>query len=450
MELKASAQLLLDPELLERAIRLFADFLTTPIHLEDDDDETAGPSEEPVNRGSAPWHDGSGGADGDYADFVRDRFDVEPLTVLPLSDVVIAVKDDRVTLPLRGVLFVPPGSVTSLQEFGDVAVYVRRMFICERERDLLPPWARFVRGVVESPRLRPTVSRESLRQDDFFRQAQAGLELQLTNHFERLAREEPETWREVVIAHNDLIKGWSLQAPKLFRAVADLVHFDTSRGRLTLPQVRALTGDVVHYFSDDAGLNQDRLLYEARGLLVVDASRFAEEAFLKRYAIERAADGVKLEQLRPGAGSLFSPAAGALPCVTAHFEAHGVPARAVRFAPASLPALLIYPPAHDRTKRVQAALDQNVVSGPIADLMRDFLARRAGGEPNSAPVLHLNAESALLAELERRGPDDPSFPSALDLVFQSARFFAGKQMNADESRGAFESAMTSLAALLRR
>jgi molecular chaperone HtpG len=443
MELKPAAQLLLDPELLERAIRVFADFLPTPVHLAEEDEE---PSPEPVNRGQAPWHDEAGPEA--YSDYVQDRFGVEPLSVLPLSDVVIPLGDDRLTLPLRGVLFVPPGSVTSLQEYGDVAVYVRRMFICERERDLLPAWARFVRGVIESPRLRPTVSRESLRQDELFRQVQAGLESQLTAHFERLAREEPDAWREIVVAHNDLIKGWAVQAPRLFEAVADLVHFDTSRGRLTLPEVRAVTGSTLHYFSDETGLNQDRLLYEARGLLVVDASRFAEEAFLKRYAAERG--DVRLEQLRPGAESLFRTADDELREVRRHFESQGVSARAVRFAPASLPALLVYPPAHDRARRVQAALDQNLVRGPIAELMRDFLARRAGGESGAAPVLHLNADSRLMNELERRGPGHQSFSAALDLVFQAARFFAGKHMSPDEARRAFESAMASLAALLAR
>jgi molecular chaperone HtpG len=449
MELKASAQYLLDGEVLERAIRLFADFLPTPIHLADADaGEEPAEGDEPVNRGRAPWHEEDGGSEEALREFVRERFDVEPLAVLRLEDVVVPVGDDQVTLPLAGVLFVPPGSVTSLREYGDVAVYVRRMFICERERDLLPPWARFVRGVVESPRLRPTVSRESLRQDELFRRAQAGLEAQLTQSFVRLARDEPEAWREIVLAHNDLIKGWALQAPALFRAVADLVHFETSRGRLTIPQIRAVTGDSIHYFADESGLNQDRLLYEARGLLVVDASRFAEEAFLQRYAVER--PGTRLEQVRPGAADLFAPADGALPAIVARFGELGVEARPVRFQPATLPALLIYPPAHDRVKRVQAALEKDVLAGPIAELMREFLARRGGANGAAAPVLHLNAESALLRELERRGPNDPAFAPALDLLLEGARFFAGKQMSADESAAAFQRAMAALAALLAR
>jgi len=440
MELKPHAQFLLDPDVLSRAIRSFADFLPTPVFLDD----------ERVNRGRAPWH-GDGGppaeaaSDEEYVEFVRERFGVEPLTVVALSDVVLKLGDDKVTIPLAGVLFVPPGSITSLQEYGDVAVYVRRMFLCERERDLLPAWARFVRGVVESPRLRPTVSREALRQDETFRQVQAGLEAALLAHFETLAREQPAVWNEVVFAHNDLIKGWAVQAPRLFECVADRVQFETSRGRLTLPEVRAVNGGELHFFSDDAGLNQERLLFEARGRVVVDASRFAEEAFLRRYAAAR--PDVRLAQLTSGSTALFAAADGALPELLRHFEGRGIAGRAVRFEPASLPALLIYPPTHDRVRRVRDALQQGSLEGPIGALLREYVERRGGD--GAGPVLHLNAGSALLAELERRGPADPSFAPAADLLLQGARFFAGKQLAAEESRSAFESAMASLAALLK-
>jgi hypothetical protein len=237
-----------------------------------------------------------------------------------------------------------------------------------------------------------------------------------------------------------------VRRPRLFECVADRVQFETSRGRLTLPEVRAVNGDVLDYFSDDAGLNQERLLFEARGRVVIDASRFAEEAFLRRYAAAR--PGVKLAQLAPGSHALFADANGALPKLVRHFEERGVACRAVRFEPASLPALAIYPPAHDRLRRVREALQQGALEGPIGALLREFVERRSGD--TAGPVLHLNAGSALLAELERRGPDDPSFAPALDLLHQGARFFAGKQLAADESRRAFESAMASLAALLRR
>jgi hypothetical protein len=129
------------------------------------------------------------------------------------------------------------------------------------------------------------------------------------------------------------------QAPRLFECVADRVQFETSRGRLTLPEVRAVNGGELHFFSDDAGLNQERLLFEARGRVVVDASRFAEEAFLRRYAAAR--PDVRLAQLTSGSTALFAAADGALPELLRHFEGRGIAGRAVRFEPASLPALLI-------------------------------------------------------------------------------------------------------------
>jgi molecular chaperone HtpG len=439
MELKASANALLDRDTLARAITIYADFLAVPIHLAEEDEE---PQAQALNRGEAPWHRGGDAAD--HEAFVRERFEVDPLAVLPLEDVVVSLGDDRFTLPLSGALFVPPGSVTSLREWGEVAVYVRRMFICERERDLLPPWARFVRGIVESPRLRPTVSRESLRQDELYRQAQAGLEAQLLAWFERLASGEPGRWREIVVAHNDLLKGWALQAPRLFRCVAERVHFETSRGRLTLPEIRKESGDTLHYFNDDSGLNQERLLFEARGLVLIDASRFAEEAFLRRYAAERA--DVRLDQLRPGATSLFVPVEGVLPRIRAWCEQQGHRVRTVRFEPTSLPALWIYPPAHDRTRRVEEALETDRIGGPVGELLRGFLE---GRRPDDAvPALHLNAGSELLRVIDSRGPDDRSFAPAIDVVLHAARCFAGKRLSAADSRAGFESAMTSLRTLL--
>jgi hypothetical protein len=96
---------------------------------------------------------------------------------------------------------------------------------------------------------------------------------------------------------------------------------------------------------------------------------------------------------------------------------------------------------------VRDALQQGSLEGPIGALLREYVERRGGD--GAGPVLHLNAGSTLLAELERRGPADPSFAPAADLLLQGARFFAGKQLAAEESRGAFESAMASLAALLK-
>ena len=111
--------------------------------------------------------------------------------MLPLHDARVHLGHDTMTVPLQGFLFVPPGSVASVREYGDLNIFIRRMFICERERDLLPPWARFVRGVIECPLLQPTASREGIHQDENFELVRQALENQLGRGLRDLARDQP-------------------------------------------------------------------------------------------------------------------------------------------------------------------------------------------------------------------------------------------------------------------
>ena len=42
---------------------------------------------------------------------------------------------------------------------GEVDLYISRMFIKANHKELLPRWARFVKGVINTPDLTPTLSR---------------------------------------------------------------------------------------------------------------------------------------------------------------------------------------------------------------------------------------------------------------------------------------------------
>jgi hypothetical protein len=77
-------------------------------------------------------------------------------------------------------------SVVSIKEYGSIAVYIRRMAICDSDKDLLPSWARFVRGVIDCPALQPTASRESVHQDDVFESVRQVLAEQLGNGLRKL------------------------------------------------------------------------------------------------------------------------------------------------------------------------------------------------------------------------------------------------------------------------
>ncbi len=275
LKVKPAASFILNEQTLTDTVRTYADFLPIPIHVNGD--------EYPVNLMAPPWE--ADEPDRAVLEYIGRAFHgAKPLCVLPLHDAKVNVGHDKLTVPLKGFLFVPPGSVASVREFGDLTVFIRRMFICERERDLLPPWARFVRGVIECPLLQPTASREGIHQDENFESVRQALEEQLGDGLRRLAREDPQTWKRVVRGHSDVIIGWAVTDNEFFERVEDIVTFRTTRGPLSVPEYLDQSGGNLYYVTRELGSLQEQLLAEGRDVPAIDASWFSVTPFLEKYA----------------------------------------------------------------------------------------------------------------------------------------------------------------------
>ncbi len=433
LHLKLAGEFLLNEDIVRKAIRNYADFLNVPIYMNRE--------EKPVNVLDAPWHRGAN-LDS-FRDYVTERFNTrEPLTILPLKNHVETVthpdgSEDSVVTPLAGVLFIPPRSVVSLTEYGDVSVYIRRMFVTDNERELLPRWARFVRGVVESPVLKPIVSREGVRRDDTFYRVQKAIESQLLEHLKSLAEDDLKLWRGIVVAHSDLIKGWALESYTFFEAVCEYVTFDTSRGNLTLRDYLKVSGGHIYYYVEERGSTQEKMLYEAQGLVVIDASRFAEEEFLQGYALTH--PGVEMYQLKPGADFVFTPVEKPVPNwkdITLYYNQQGVQTNIVKFEPSSIPALLIHQPGSDEIAQARESL--NDLSGPVARFVGEYLRRFDPDRKNTQGILHLNANNPLIQRLLKLSPDQEAFTAALEIIYHNARFFAGRTLTPHEAMQSFD------------
>lgn len=439
LHLKVDGEFLLNEGIVMAAIRTFADFLPIPITVNGEPD--------PANRITPPW--AAGAEQGALRRYVAERFGVEaPLAVIPLHD------DRGVSggpgLPIRGVLFIPPGSTLSIREFGNVAVYIRHMYVTDDERDLLPRWARFVGGVVESPALSPTASREQVRRDASFRRMQIALEKQLLDYLTGLAGENPAAWQRIVAAHNDLIKVWALDSHTFFEAVRDLVTFETSRGPLSLPEVLAASGGTLYYFVDERGAIQEKMLYDAQGLVAIDASRFAEEAFLQAYV--RARPGVSLQQLEPGARFVFADVDVDedewLPIIR-YYEEQGIPVQLVAFEPEGIPAILIYPPGSDDAADARAALESGSIRGAVADLIRAYVDLHDPLDSASRGTLHLNVTNSLIGYLATLPPESGALTAALEILYQNARVLAGRRLTPRQARESFDLITYSVEQLVR-
>ncbi len=154
LHLKADADEYLEPYRLDHLVRKWADFITVPIAVvRDGKDESA-------NQGTALWRKAkSEVTEEQYEEFYHSigmNFD-KPWATLHWRA--------EGQLEFSALLFIPgskPFQALENERQSKVRLHVRRMFITD-EAELLPPWLRFVQGVVDTEDLPLNVSREMLQ-----------------------------------------------------------------------------------------------------------------------------------------------------------------------------------------------------------------------------------------------------------------------------------------------
>jgi molecular chaperone HtpG len=427
LRVKPAASFLLREKELSETVRCYADFVPTPIYLQGD--------AYPLNRQAPPWEDDH--ADVAIREYIGRAFPgTEPLYVLQLRDWQVRLADGTLTVPLQGFLFVPPGSIASVREYGDLTVYIRRMFICDRERDLLPPWARFVRGVIDCPVLQPTASREGIHQDENFESVQQALEEQLGQDLRRLAQHDAPTWRLLVRGHSDVITGWAVKDNEFFERVEDLVVFRTTRGLLNLPDYLKQSGGNLYYVTRELGSLQEQLLAEGRDVPAIDASWFAVTPFLEKYTARHAEVG--LVKLDGEAHTLLrSVPEGPFAGLLEHYRSQQLRARVAAFKPLDVPALILYPQGAEIVREARQSLDEGEMPGGLAGLISDYVERKSADAGDFQGTLYLNASCPLVRRLAEDAALGRDRAMVLAILYQTARLFAGRMLAPLEAVGAF-------------
>jgi molecular chaperone HtpG len=442
LKLKPESMYLLQEQVLGEAIRKYADFLPIPIYLRN---ETS-----PINLMVPPWEAKEWEAA--TRDYISRAFhNTTPLWVMPLNNDRIHLGHDSIDVPLQGFLFIPSSSVASVREYGDLSVYIKHMFICDNERDLLPPWARFVRGVIDSPFLQPTASREGLHQNDNFDAVQEILERQLTTELRSLAENSPGIWKTIVYGHSDVMIGWAVTDDHFFEQIADIVTFRTSRGPLSLSDYLKLTDATLYYVSREMGSLQEQLLGDGYNVPVIDASWFAVKPFLEKYVSLH--PEVTLVQMDGQSKQLFSPVSeGSYRSLLAYYQKQGIRARVAAYQPADVPGLILYPKDAEWLTEARDTLDGGGFASPLANFVDEYLTKRLSEmtDDDLQGILYLNASCPFIRRLAENPPREDICNAILDLIYQVARLFAGRILKPAEAIGSFREMTSSLQTLMDR
>lgn len=266
----------LDGRLLRQTVRRYADFLPFPILLN---------GFGPINTIDAPWHEpgwqDSAARERMLTPFLGQRYADAPLLVIP-----IALPQPRAC----GGLFVPARYAPGGQGAGTVDLFQARMSIRPNDNELLPEWARFVRGVVDCPDLQPTAARDNVMRDAAWHALRAALGEAIVAVLLELASRDRPRFLQLCDWHHDAIKGMAVQHPPFGAAVLAQLPFETQQGQMSLPDylarqpVAADGGQALYFFTHEADANQFNALCQASGLLAINAGRPFDEALLRRYA----------------------------------------------------------------------------------------------------------------------------------------------------------------------
>ena len=188
LHLAADEDEFLEPGRLRHIVKTYSDHIGIPIVMEEGD------STDTLNAASALWTRPKGEiTDDQYKEFyhhVGHAFD-DPWLVL----------HSRVegVLSYTSLLFVPsmaPFDLFHPERKGHVKLYVKRVYITDDCEGLLPPYLRFLKGVVDSEDLPLNISRETFQHDPRLTKMRGGLVKKVLGEIAAKAEKDPDSYAE--------------------------------------------------------------------------------------------------------------------------------------------------------------------------------------------------------------------------------------------------------------
>src|SRR6202161_3804864 len=223
-----------DKEFLEAArlrqlVRKYSDHLSIPIVLK------SGETEETLNQAKAFWtRSKSELKDEDYQAFYKHiSHDNEDARVWAHNKV-------EGNIEYTSLLYLPkhaPFDLFEREQKGGIHLYVKRVFIMDKAAELLPPYLRFMRGLVDSSDLPLNVSRELLQNNRTAEKIKAALVKRTLDLLEDLAANKPEEYAEFWKTFGTVLKEGIIDDPANKVRIAKLLRFHSTAESGDAPNV---------------------------------------------------------------------------------------------------------------------------------------------------------------------------------------------------------------------
>ncbi|HMD29075.1 MAG TPA: molecular chaperone HtpG [Steroidobacteraceae bacterium] len=214
---------------LRQLVRKYSDHLSTPIVLQ------GGEKDETLNQAKAFWTRPKADLkDEDYQAFYQHiTHDSEGARVWAHNKVEGNIEyTSLLYLPKRA-----PFDLFEREQKGGVQLYVKRVFIMDKAAELLPPYLRFMRGLVDSADLPLNVSRELLQNNRTVEKIKAALVKRSLDLLEELAANKPEEYAEFWQTFGAVLKEGIIEDAGQKTRIAKLLRFHSTAAAGNAPEV---------------------------------------------------------------------------------------------------------------------------------------------------------------------------------------------------------------------
>ena len=224
LHLAADHQEYLEETRLRHLVRKYSDYVGHPIRLCTDK------KEELLNEAKAIWRrPKSELTQGQYEEFYKHlTHDWQA----PLGHTHFVIEGTKL---FTGLLFIPseqPFDLFEREGRKGVRLYVKRVFIMDDCKELLPEWLRFVRGVIDSDDLPLNVSREVLQDEKIVRSMCKQITKKVLDLLDSIAAEKPEDWEKLWTAFGAVLKEGLHYDPDQKERIGALVRYDSTKGEM--------------------------------------------------------------------------------------------------------------------------------------------------------------------------------------------------------------------------
>ncbi len=235
LHLRDDADEFLNSYRLREIITKYSDHISFPIVMDKDNEDDADnkdgkgddkTGEDTVNSATALWtRNKKEIKDDEYNEFYKHiGHDFED----PLAHIHNKVEGK---LEYTSLLYIPsraPFDLWDREQVHGVKLYVRRIFIMDDAKQLLPPWLRFVKGVVDSDDLPLNVSREILQQNKVVDSIRSGCTKKIIGLLKSMSKNDEEKYQKFWKIFGKVLKEGVVDTSDYKDELSDLFRFSST------------------------------------------------------------------------------------------------------------------------------------------------------------------------------------------------------------------------------